>query len=39
LQLVDEIQEKQYSSNLKFLKNHTWNVGKNANMAGIAVLM
>jgi hypothetical protein len=39
LQLGDEIQEKQYGSHPKFLKNHIWNVGENANMAGIAVLM
>jgi hypothetical protein len=38
-QLVNEIQEKQYSSHPEFLKYHILNAGKNVNMAGIAVLM
>ena len=37
---ADEKQEKQHSNQpIFFLKNHIWNAGKNANMAGIAVLM
>jgi len=38
-QSIDEIQEKQYSSQSTFLKNHIWSAGKNANIFGIALLM
>jgi len=35
-QSVDDIQEKQYSSQTAFLKHHIWNAGKNGKMFGIA---